>query len=80
MEVTWETHNLVCDVADYEFKEFFEKKLKEIKEKSTDHITPIKEELIDEIMYELEKMKKELWYEEQDFYLQSGYFAEEDEE
>ena len=77
MEVSWETHNLVCNVANYEFEDFFEKKLKEIKSKSEDAEVAIKEHLIAEISYELHKMEKELDYEDIDFFARSGGSVEE---
>jgi hypothetical protein len=78
MEVSWETHNLVGNVAGYDFVDFFTEKLKEIKNKSTEPEVAIKEHLISEIEYELNKMKKELDYEEADFFARSGDSGEEE--
>lgn len=78
MRVSWETHNLVCNVSGYDFIDFFNAKLKEIKDKSKDAEVAIKEELIGEIEYELNKMKKELYYESADFFAHSGSFSEEE--
>lgn len=78
MEVSWETHNLVSNVAGYDFIDFFNAKLKEIKSKSEDTEVAIKEHLISEIEYELNKMKKELDYEDTDFFARSGGSVEEE--
>lgn len=78
MRVSRETHDLVCNVSGDDFIDFFNKKLKEIKDNSKDAETSIKEELISEIEYELNKMKKELYYETADFFTQSGSFSEEE--
>lgn len=78
MEVSWETHNLVGNVAGYDFVDFFTEKFKEIKEKSTEPEVAIKEHLISEIEYELNKMKKELDYEEADFFARSGDSGEDE--
>lgn len=78
MEVSWETHNLVGNVAGYDFIDFFNAKLKEIKSKSKDAEVAIKEHLISEIEYELNKMKKEIYYEEADFFARNGCLLDEE--